>query len=114
MSDARLPAGVWIEAGLRRLDVSARSYYVVHKGAWASGTVLLKINRLQGECRLLGQIRDENGALGWGAVLKSETVAEADADAYIRRAIDRDPDVWVIEIEDREGNNPFAESLVSG
>ena len=107
MPDKRLPTGLWIEAHLRQLTEVGTPYYIANKGAYASGTIILKLSVLDRNCRLLGQVRDEKGALAWMPLLKSEMVAESDADAYIRRAVDRDPDVWVIEIEDRTGTNPF-------
>lgn len=96
-----------MEAHLRQMTLACIPYYVVQRGSYASGTVLLKINFLNGACRVLNQIRGIDGQLGWMKALKEEHVAESDADGYIRRAIGRDPDLWVIEIEDRSGKNPF-------
>ena len=107
MDDGNLPAGLWIEAKLRELDQKAIPYYVVQKGAYFSGTIVLKINSFTGNCKLLGQIRDENGHLKWMPALMSELVAESEADLYIQRSMNRDPDLWVIEIESRDLNNPF-------
>jgi hypothetical protein len=39
-------------------------------------------------------------------------VAEADADAYITRQRQRDPDIWVVEIEHREAGNVLDERVV--
>ena len=80
---------------------------VVRKGNLKSGTVMVKINQLGDDCRVLSQMRDLDGAMGWLAAFKGALVPEADADAYIERALGRDPDLWVIEIEDRTGRNPF-------
>jgi hypothetical protein len=110
--DSRLPISLWIDAHLRRLNEIGQGYYIVNKGAFAAGTVLVKINFLNGFCRILTQIRDMDGNLGWMNATKDETIAETDADAYIRRAVDRDPDLWAIEIEDREGKNPFEGKIV--
>jgi len=80
---------------------------VVHKGDAKGGTLLLKLNLLDRGCRVLSQARDIDGTLGWLAAFKGEAVPEAEADEHIARAISRDPDLWVVEIEDRDGRHPF-------
>lgn len=111
MQEERLPTALWVEAHLRRLNADGRNYYITQTGNYASGVVLVKISALDGTCRLLIQQRDLDGNLGWTAAMKQETVEEKTADEYIARATSRDPDLWVIEIEDREKNNPFEGSV---
>ncbi|HOO51205.1 MAG TPA: DUF1491 family protein [Alphaproteobacteria bacterium] len=105
--DIRIPTSLWLDAHLRRLNEQGKGYYIVNKGAFAAGTILLKIALLDGTARLLTQIRNMDGQLCWMTALKDEISSEKDVDAYIQRAIDRDPDLWAIEIEDRMGENPF-------
>ena len=61
--------------------------------------------------RLLSQMRDLDGRLAWYPAHKEETIPESDADARIRRAVERDPDIWVIEIETRDGAHNFGAQL---
>lgn len=107
MADSRVATGLWVEAQMRRCQSANIPLYVLNKGAYYSGTVLLKINSLGQGCQVLTQIRDDQGALGWMGALQGNWVAESEADAYIQRALKRDPDVWVIEIESRDKTNPF-------
>lgn len=111
--EARLPTALWVNASLHHLTLKGIPFYIVNKGAHSGGTVLLKINGLERGCILLTQQRDlMTGKLGWMHALAEENPEEGAIDAYIRRALDRDPDLWVIEIEDREKRNPFEGSLL--
>ncbi|MGN7439033.1 MAG: DUF1491 family protein [Alcanivorax sp.] len=105
--EARLPVHLWIDAQLSPLNARGIFYYIHQRGEKNTGTILLKINNLEGACRLLMQQRDLDGNLGWMNAKREDLVEEQDADQYIQRAISRDPDLWVIEIEDRDINNPF-------
>lgn len=102
-----LPTALLVEATLKPLNDNGIFYYITNKGNHASGVILLKLNGLDKGCKLLIQERDWDGNLGWANVLDEEVLEEQKADDYIRRAIDRDPDLWVIEIEDQDMNNPF-------
>lgn len=110
MSDDRIPTDIWVGAQMRACMARGVPAYVVHKGALASGTVMVKVVMRSGGqmlCKLLNQSRDLDGNMGWMDVFNEETVDEKRADDYIRRSITRDPDVWVVEVEDNTGANPF-------
>lgn len=112
MTEGLLPVHLWIDAQLKPLNDRGVFYYIQQRGEKNSGIILLKLNGLQGQCKLLVQQRDLDGDLGWMNALQKEQVEEADADAYIRRAIGRDPDLWVIEVEDAEMQNPFEGKVI--
>ena len=78
---------------------------VVVRGDPHSGIVILKLNQLEAGCRVMSQMRDLDGKLGWLEALDGALVPEAEANAYIARQTERDPDLWVIEIEDRLGRH---------
>lgn len=107
MSEDRIPSALYLDAHFFRFQAEGRAYYILNKGAYASGTILLKINGIENGCRVLQQQRDMEGNLGWMILFKGQAVPEAEADSYIKRAIERDPDLWAVEIEDRALENPF-------
>lgn len=107
LDDDRLPADLWIKAQLRQCYAKGIAATVLHRGDRVRGLVLLKINLLNGRCRLLSQTRDLDGNLAWFAAAKEEELTEDAADSYIARATKRDPDLWAVEIESRDGWHPF-------
>lgn len=108
MDDARLPTGLLVDLVCKRCEIDFIPFYILQKGEYASGVVLAKLNALDGRAALRVQQRDFlTGDLGWVDALPQAAMAEGDADAYITRARNRDPDLWVIEFECRDLLNPF-------
>jgi hypothetical protein len=105
--EERLPTELWVTAHIRQCVAKGVPVYVVHKGAPASGTVMVRIVMRGKGSKLLNQARDMEGKTGWMDIFEGEAVDESRIDSYIERAIARDPDVWVIEVEDAGGKNPF-------
>ena len=99
--DIRIPTHLWVEAEVRRLASEGLGVYVAARGDNTGGMVIQKISNLSGDCRLKGQQRDLLGKLVWIDLLQDEIVSEREADAYIKRAVARDPDLWVVEVDDR-------------
>ncbi len=107
MDGERIPTDLWVRAHLRRLSAAAVPAAIVRRGDPHGGMVILKVNRLELGCRVLVQTRDLDGVLCWLPALDGKLVPEADADDYIARQTARDPDLWVVEVEARNGVHGF-------
>jgi hypothetical protein len=109
MSDDRIPTDLWVAAHLKRCSADAIPAVVARRGDATGGLVMLKL-AVPGPARgwtVRTQTRDQEGRPAWLAARGGATLAEGEADAYIARAVARDPDLWVVEIDDRDGRNPF-------
>ena len=109
MTEPRLKTRLSVMAAIRLCQTRGLFATVARKGDEDAGAILVKQNLMGGGFRVLTQVRSIEGKPGWMAGTGEEPVEEAAADAYIARQVDRDWDIWVVEIEDREGRNPFEE-----
>lgn len=96
----RLTAEFWVQAYLRRLDIANIPAFVVHKGDVTAGAVLVKSNPLNGRAKLMQRTYDAIGARVWSVL---EEGSELEMDKIIRSQRRFDRDLWVIEVEDRDG-----------
>jgi hypothetical protein len=108
---ARLKAGIYVKALIRRAEVAGASAYVVRRGAEEAGALFLKLARLDGTCTVLNQARRGEGELVWMKPL-GETSDDASAAKYFEKQVRYDPDLWIVEIEDREGRAFVDEAIV--
>ncbi|MFN3511440.1 MAG: DUF1491 family protein [Phenylobacterium sp.] len=108
-----LSTDIWVAALIRRVELGGGFAVVARKGDARAGSVLIKVlNRGQGTTRLYAEATRGDGERVWMQPSLSET--EADLDRYIERALRIDPDLWVVEIEDREGRHFLVEPVEQG
>ena len=108
---ARLTASFWAQAYLRRLRLADIPAFVVAHGDDTGGAVLVKLNTLDGQARAYQRSFDlMSGARAWVVLAEGD---EAEVDAAIARQRGFDPDVWVIEVEDRSGRHLLDEPGLS-
>ena len=112
MSEDRLPTDFMINAQIRIAAKEGVSIMVLKRGDHSSGTIILKINRLDGTARVLTQVRFDD-ELVWNPVSRTDPMSEAEADRYIYRQAEIDPDSWLLEIEDKEGRHWFPGRIVT-
>jgi hypothetical protein len=98
-----LNTGLWVSAQVRLCDIAFIPATVVRRGDPDAGTVLLKLNRFEDGVTVYTQASTTTDGPAWSRGTGPTPVTEAEADAYIERQVKHDPDVWVLEIEDRRG-----------
>ena len=69
------------------------------------GDKILKINRIETGIDIFMQERDLSGNFIWQPALDGRRVQDPEADSFIERQAKYDPDIWIVEIEDREGHS---------
>ena len=107
-----LSTELFVSATIRSAAMQAVPITVLRRGDPSSGTLILKINLLNGTARVLIEARF-NDARVWTPATPTDPMHEKDADAYLARQHDVDPDAWLIEIEDKKGRIWFPGKTVS-
>ena len=107
MSGPRLTADFWVAAYLSRLRLADIPAFVVARGDGTAGAILIKQSPLDGTAKLYQRSFDPlSGTRNWMVLAEGD---EADVDAAVARQRDFDPDLWVIEVEDRAGRHMLDE-----
>jgi hypothetical protein len=107
----RLKSAIWVAAYIRRCHLEGAFAVVRRRGAEEAGAIFVKISRLDGTAALFGPAPqsafDEARPIERRFVssLAGGFVEDVKAEAQIARQREFDPDLWVIEVEDRAGRH---------
>lgn len=100
---ARLATDFWVHAYLARLRLADIPAYVVAHGDDTAGAVIVKLATLDGQAKAFHRSYDlMTGERVWATLAEG---SEPDVDATLSRQRGFDPDLWVIEVEDRLGRH---------
>ena len=107
----RLKSALWVAAYLRRCQVEGVSAVVRRRGAEEAGAIFVRIDRLDGTSDLFGPAPQSalDAAPGaeraFSASLAEQPAPDASIETFLTREIKFDPDIWIVEVEDRNGRN---------
>ncbi len=98
---------IWVRAHLRRCFASGLTGVIARKGAPEAGSVFVVVARGDDAASLYapapGPAFDEAANRRWLEPLGKGAQPYRDVQAYLRRQVNFDPDIWVLEIDDKTG-----------
>jgi hypothetical protein len=107
---SRLKSSIWVAGYLRRCQSAGMFGAVRRRGAEEAGAVFVKVALMDGTALLFvpapQTVYDDSHPMERAFVQSPpQAVEEAAVEARLAREIGFDPDVWIVEIEDREGRH---------
>jgi hypothetical protein len=114
----RLKSAIWVAAYVRRCHIEGAFAAVRRRGAEEAGAIFIKLNRLDGTAELFvpapqTAFDDAHPAdRAFSRCFGIEPVPEDKIEERLKREISFDPDVWIVEVEDRAGRH-FLDQLVA-
>ncbi len=104
----RLRSDLWVSAYLRRCAVENVVAVLRRRGAAEAGAVFVKVDRLDGRAAIFGPApQSETGERGvdrlWTRLHRDEWIDPASAEERLRKEVAFDSDLWIVEVESRDG-----------
>ena len=104
----RLKTEIAAQALIRRAQSAGAFALCLRRGDTDAGALHVVVRTLDGQSRLYSPIRNMAGERAW---MVSDALPEADIDARCAKLHDRDPDIWIVEVEDRQGRHFLVEPI---
>jgi hypothetical protein len=106
----RLKSAIWVSAYIRRCQVEGVQAVLRRRGAEEAGAIFIKVSKLDGTADLYGPapqtaFDDKPTDRMFISCMPAAGASEADVEARLTREIRFDPDLWMVEVEDRAGRH---------
>ena len=104
---ARLKSGMLVAAALRYASQELIDCVLVRRGDADAGAIFIHINAGLDQHKILARVLDFDGNYSWQAITGADWVDAETASARLDKEIGRDPDAFVLAVDDPKGLNPF-------
>ncbi|MGH1349877.1 MAG: DUF1491 family protein [Methyloligellaceae bacterium] len=113
----RVKAEIWVKSYIRRCHYNGAYAMVLRRGDSDAGAIFIKINTLDGQALLMMPAPAGFSAADtdrmWIAYNDGQANSEDVVDNYIEKQKKSDPDIWVVEVEDKDGRMFLEEETMS-
>jgi len=105
----RLKSELWVRAYLRRCQAQNVPAVIVRRGDEAAGAIFICVDRLDGTVNLYSPapagLSGTESDRRWVSCFGGRAAEGMEAKLYLQRQSSFDPDLWIVEIEDRAGRH---------
>jgi hypothetical protein len=112
----RIKSEIWVRAYLRRCQAEGVPVVIVRRGDEAAGAIFICIDRLDGTVFLYGPapagLTGTETERRWVNCFGARAVGLVEMQEYLARQRDFDPDLWIIEVEDKAGRHFLGDAAV--
>jgi hypothetical protein len=112
----RIKSEIWVRAYLRRCQAQGVPVVIVRRGDEAAGAIFICIDRLDGTVFLYGPapagLTGTESERRWVSCFGAHAVSLVEVQEYLARQKDFDPDLWIIEVEDKAGRHFLGDAAV--
>lgn len=106
-------SSLWVSALVRRANIAGAFSTIARKGDPERGDVLVRVYAAMGDVKLYGRTFSSDDEQTFTRLPEGNPVStEQDCASYIARRIEYDLDIWIVDIEDRDGRHFLTEKVV--
>jgi len=102
-----LKSEIWVKAHLHRCFAAGLTAVIANKGAPEAGAIYVQVTMSPHKVRVFapapGPAYGDDGQRNWSQPLGEAPVDIEAAQDYFSRQKSFDPDIWIIDIDDRKG-----------
>lgn len=111
----RLKSELWVQAYIRGVQNEGGGAMLVRRGETTAGAIYIRVNLLDGQSYIFSPapsyLTENIDVRHWYLEHGPEPLPDRDVDQFLNTQISYDTDIWIIEVEDREGRHFLGDQL---